>query len=497
MSIQFGQINANNRVPSVFSEINASKALTGAGILPKRALIIGQKVAAGTGAVDSIFQVASAEEVELLAGVGSHMADMYKYFAANNKTLETEILLLDEGTTAAEKTITVTGSATENGTIPLYVSDTRILIPVTSGDANTVVAAAIDAAINANKELLFTSTVAVGVVTAVANNKGEWTEKVNISKNRFPPERGGVDKDVAGITVVIASSVPGAGNVSLTTALAAVPDKVYNYILMPFNDSVSDASMLSFLIARQDANEQLEGHSFNSFNGTRAESTTHGNANNGEFQTTIQAGVGLGAITPEHGFAAAYIGQASKTAALDPLLPWTGQLMIGVIGDFSEDQLTLAERNILLFDGIATHTIDDAGNVRVERGITNFQKNALDQSDASFLDSQTLLGLSEIRQGFLFRMTSLFLNKKLASDPLIAAAGSNTITPLIIRGEIIALFSEFARDGLIEDLDEFLNTLIVIRDIEDGGSDPNRVNVSMSPDIVNQVRMIANNLLYQ
>jgi len=278
MSIQFGQINANNRVPAVFSEINASKAVTGTGILPKRALIIGQKVAAGSGNVDEIFQVASAPEVEGLAGVGSHMADMYKYFAANNKTLETEIILLDEGTTAAEKTITVSGTATENGTIALYISDTRVLIPVSNGDVNTVVAAAIDAAINANGELLFTSTVAVGVVTAVANNQGEWTEKVNISKNRFPPERGGVDKDVAGITIVIAVDTVGAGNVSLTTALAAVPDKVYNYILMPFNDSVSDASMLAFLIARQDANVQLEGHSFNSFKGTRSESTTHGKA---------------------------------------------------------------------------------------------------------------------------------------------------------------------------------------------------------------------------
>ena len=492
MTIRFGQIGANTRTPAVLTEIDASQAVTGLGQIPSKVLIVGQKLAASTTPADTVYKVATQEEVDALAGVGSHASDVYSYFSQNNSTVETELLLLGDGTTAKEYEITVSAPATSGGAIALYIGGRRILVAVTNGDTANDIAAAIDAAINDDDRLLFSSTVATNVVTVTSKNGGEWTDKLSVVANRFSPERGGSDRYPEGVSLAIASTQSGAGNPSLTTALSAVPDEIFRYILMPFNDATSNASMEAFLEDRQNANVALEGHSFNAFKGTRAESSTHGNALNGKYQTTMQAGTGEGAITPEHGYAAAYCAKYVGVSIADPLLPATGQQLLGVVADYPEDRLQRSERNILLFDGIATHTVSDAGQVAIERSITNYQKNALNQPDPSFLDSQTPITLSFIRQSFNIRMSSTFLNKKLADDPLIVGAGSNVVSPNIIRGEIIAWGLELATQGIIENFEEFKNTLIVERD----GSDVNRVNVSMSPDIVNQVRLIANKITF-
>ncbi len=492
--IAFKEIGDDIRIPSVRTEIDASKATTGSETVQNKILMFGQKVAAGTGALNQVFQVATIGEVEALAGVGSHMVDIYKFFAANNPRLETEIMLVADGTTAAVSTLTVSGPATKSAPLVAYVHGQRVVVSVTKGDAANDIAAALDAAINLRADLLFSSSVAAAVVTVTAKHKGEWTDALNLSFNRLPPERGGSDAFPEGVSVAVLSTASGAGNPDLTAALAGVPDKFIRFFLQPFNDIVSDGDFEDFLDLRFDANKQHEGYSYNAFFGTRGDSSTHGNLLNGKQQTTMQAGVGAGSISPEHAWAAAYAGAASAIVVNDPLLPYTGEELVGIFGDFEEDQLPDDQRNTLLFDGIATHTVDDTGTVRIERGITNYQKNDLGQPDPSFLDGQTVLTLSEIRQRYNARMTNRFGAKKLASDPFLGAGGGNTVTPLIIRGEIIAFFLEIEAEELVENVDDLIETLIVERDLP---GDPNRVDTKSEPDLVNQLRLLANKFLFK
>ena len=151
--------------------------------------------------------------------------------------------------------------------------------------------------------------------------------------------------------------------------------------------------------------------------------------------------------------------------------------------------LVLCERDILLYDGIATVTYDSVGNPLIERCITTYQTNALGILDPSYLDIETLATLAEIRYQFKARMISRFIipRFKLADDGFPVTPGSYVVTPKTIRQEIIALFTLLRDVGLIENLDDFIDNLIVERDT----SDVNRVNTLLPPDLINQFRVLA------
>lgn len=61
----------------------------------------------------------------------------------------------------------------------------------------------------------------------------------------------------------------------------------------------------------------------------------------------------------------------------------------------------------------------------------------------------------------------------------------------MIRGEILAEYADMEDLGLVENARLFAKYLIVERD----GTNPNRVNVLLPPDLINQLRIFA--LLHQ
>lgn len=72
---------------------------------------------------------------------------------------------------AATYTLTVTGAATESGTVNVYVGRTRIQAAVVSGDDVEAVASSIKDAINADPTLPVIASSAAGVVTLTARHK--------------------------------------------------------------------------------------------------------------------------------------------------------------------------------------------------------------------------------------------------------------------------------------------------------------------------------------
>ena len=81
---------------------------------------------------------------------------------------------------------------------------------------------------------------------------------------------------------------------------------------------------------------------------------------------------------------------------------------------------------------------------------------------------------------------------KLADDSFPAQPGSYVARPKDVKQETIALFSLLRDKGLIENLDAFIENLVVERDI----SDVNRVNVLLPPDLINQFRILAGNIQF-
>ena len=61
------------------------------------------------------------------------------------------------------------------------------------------------------------------------------------------------------------------------------------------------------------------------------------------------------------------------------------------------------------------------------------------------------------------------------------------VTPSIIRGELIAMYTKLEEKAIVENADLFAKYLIVERNKDD----PNRVDVLLPPDLVNQLRVFA------
>jgi phage tail sheath gpL-like len=86
-----------------------------------------------------------------------------------------------------------------------------------------------------------------------------------------------------------------------------------------------------------------------------------------------------------------------------------------------------------------------------------------------------------------YAITTKFPRHKLADDDTRFGPGQAIVTPKIIKAELIAEYAIDEWNGLVENLREFKNHLIVERD----PNDPNRVNVLYPPDLINQLRMFA------
>jgi phage tail sheath gpL-like len=150
-------------------------------------------------------------------------------------------------------------------------------------------------------------------------------------------------------------------------------------------------------------------------------------------------------------------------------------------------RFTVGDRQSLLYAGIATASIGYDGMVRIERAITTYQKNAWGQADPSYLDVQTPATLQYLVRTLRNAILTKFPRHKLANDGTRFGAGQAIVTPKILKAELIAQYSGLMDLGMVENIEAFKTFLIVERDTVD----PNRVNVLLPPDLVNQLRIFA------
>ena len=85
------------------------------------------------------------------------------------------------------------------------------------------------------------------------------------------------------------------------------------------------------------------------------------------------------------------------------------------------------------------------------------------------------------------RIMQKFGRHKLANDGTPFGYGQAIVTPRIIRAELVAAYSELISQGIAENMEAFKAYLIVERD----ANDPNRINVLLPPDLINQLRIFA------
>ncbi len=486
MSVSFESIPSNLRVPLAYIEFDSTRAILATPDMPYKILVLGQMLAAGTAAAGTPVRITSADQAEKLFGRGSMLASMFAVLKAGNRFTESWGLpLADDGEADdATGTITFAGAPTESGMVYCYIAGTRVRLAIASGDAIADIATDLAAAINANTSLPVTASASAGVVTLTARNAGECGNGIDVRVNYYQGET-----LPSGLSATVVAMSSGAGNPDITSAIAAMGDEWYQAIVMPYTDAANMTLLETELASRISGTRQIDGIAYTAFRGDYSATATYGSGRNSPHVTCMGTGI---SPMPPYLWASAYAGQAAAALLNDPARPLQTLVLPGILPAVEEVRWTQEERNLLLYDGIATHMVDDGGQVRIEREISMYQTNAYGVDDPSYLDITTQATLSYLRYSLRARITNKFPRHKLTDDGTKFDPGQAVVTPSTLRAELIALALEWERDGRVENLDQFKQDLVAERNV----SDRNRADFLIPPDLVNQLRIFAAKLQF-
>ena len=489
MAISFDRIPENIRTPGVYTEIDPSQAVTGVGLLNMRYLLIGQPTDDGIAAPGVKVRVTSVAQARTLFGRGSMLALMAEAAIASNNWSELYCLPIEDSdeANAAGGNVSFGGTPTEAGTVSLYVGGKRVRVQVTTTSTPASLATALAAAINAAEDLPVTAAVD-GVVTSQVNitakNAGEAGNDIDLRFGYFG------EKLPAGLTASASALSGGSGNPDIAPALAALGDDWFQVIGMPYTDAANLVVLESELDDRFGPLREVEAQAFAAARGTVGDLGTLGDSRNSPHLTIVAAG---DEPMPPFCKAAETAAIATYYASIDPARPLQTLAYRYCLPPAKDDELTQQERNLLLYDGIATTYVDAGGIMRVERLVTTYKTNAAGADDEAYLDVETLFTLMTLRHDWRDYIRRKYPRHKLANDGTRFGDGQAVVTPNVIKGEAIARFRDWEELGLVEDIDQFKADLIVERH----PTDPNRLNVLAPPNIINGLRVVATKIQFR
>ncbi|EBC5669859.1 phage tail sheath subtilisin-like domain-containing protein [Salmonella enterica] len=490
----FNEIQSDNRIPLVEIEFDNSMAVVGTPAPHQRVLMFGQanlkdSKVDGTGALDTPVRITRDAQAVSLFGRGSMLAWMVKEFIAINPDTELYVIAQGAGTGKADSgSLTLSGTATGDGVLSVYVGGRRYQVAVAGGQKGKALADRLAALINADRDAPFTAVSAapagadVGADASVVSLTARFISECAAHDIRLNYYDGETTPD--GLTVVITPPAAKAANPDITRSVANMGERQYNYVVMPYKDQANLNVLSAELLKRWGPVKMSDGAVWMAHTGTQGEITAFGESRN-DFLFTCSAVPK--APEPDYIWAASVCATCAPSLSTDPARPLQTLAVSSRLAPQSADRLTREERNLLLHGGIATVTVAAGDVVQIERQVTMYRVNKYGDVDPSYLDIETIYTLSYLRYSLRTFVTQRFPRHKLADDGTPVAPGQPVVTPKIMSLQLIALGEEWVDQGLVENLDTFRKNLLVERN----ASDRNRLDVLCTPDLVNQFRFFA------
>ena len=259
---------------------------------PDRLILFGHKTAAGTLPYDQATVVYDQDTVDLYAGPGSMLREMFRIASANAPAFPLYLMAVAENGVAPVWTYTV-GVLPGVGVGTIEICKERIDIVVGATDTPSTVAAAMAASINGYYDLLtdamlpVTATASGAVVTITGRHASAIMNEIDfhvptmLANNIFA---------FAGV-LTLAQTVQGAGVPSLAAALNALGDDPADFIVSPWSDGSSLSaygSLDSDVNGRWAWNRQAYGHVWSAATASFAAATTLGLSLNDRHTSIIQ-----------------------------------------------------------------------------------------------------------------------------------------------------------------------------------------------------------------
>jgi phage tail sheath gpL-like len=486
--ISFPNIPSNLRVPLFYADLDPSKANSGSST--QRALVIGQITSSGTATagVPTISQ--GANEAKVLGGQGSMLAQMISAYRNADSFGELwQLPLADDGSAvAATGSIAFTAQATDTGVLSLYVSGALVSMTVTSAMTLAQLAAGLVAAIAAKPDLPVTAAVdgtTASKVNLTAKNKGAAAGDIDLQLNYGGTAAG--QSTPTGLAVTITAMSGGVLNPGLTAALANLGDMEFDFIALPYTDSISLDAVKAFLstkTGRWSWSKGLYGHAFAAYRGSLAQCTTFGLTRNDEHVSVMGFN---GSPSPAYIWAADLAATVAVSSRADCARPVQTLAMSTVLAPPVAQRFSISDRNVLLWDGISTFNVASDGTVLLENVITTYRVNSYNVADDSMLEVEAMFNIAYILRQLKADVTSKFSRMKLVSDATRVSAGSNTVNPKTIKSAQIAKYKELESNGFAQNSAKFAQGLVV----QQNTSNPNRIDVLYPAILMNQLRVFA------
>lgn len=480
MSVSFNEIPANGLTPFFFVEIDNSGAVEASSTIPWKVLLLGQQLAAKS-APKVVTQVTDLAQAVDLFGAGSQLAGMVEAFIASNPSTPLYVLPLSDaaGSTAATGTLTVTGPATESGSVYLMVGGRSVTVGVEDTDTASEIAAAIVAAVNANANLPVTAAAVAGVVTLTAKNKGTPGNEIDVRLNHYHGQ-----KLPAGVAVAVVAMSGGATDPDLATEGVAglLANRWFQAIASAYTGADAVAYMEAELATQWKANKQTGGVYYAAKNAAFSALTAYGDVRNSPFSCIFN---GENVPTAPWELAAELVALVSMHAAIDPARPLQSLAFAFAKGPTESQENSWVENETLLQKGLSTFSVAQDRTLRIQRLVTTYKTSAVGAADPSYRNVETVYTLQAIRYDWATYMRNKYPRHKLADDGANFGPGQAVITPKVGRAEAIARFQVWEELGWVEGLAAFKSALVVERNT----GDVDRLDFLLRPNLVNQFRI--------
>lgn len=463
----------------------------------RRNIIFGQTEGAGAAVSDALnfdLQLKTETELKTLFGTGDLYHRILQWRKGVNLTAGGILPVLDAigvdpqgGATAATNLITFAGSASSDGEWVISIVDEKlftITVLVSSGDADTVVAAAVDAAIGNLVDPPFTSSVTLGVVTLTAKDASTLGNNygIRINDGQF------------GQTVALSGWSGGALDPVITSTLDAIEGRRYTGAQWPETweiTTIADEFEARFNVA----NDILDGVVFIGATDTFANATALvaplNNQSlvfmgNNEIAESFDKGPAI--LQPADYAASFFMAVRDKrlstgalvadliTATNAPLdatggphmasLPYFNTPMNEAPVTLTNNLFNLTEQISLENDGFTTYGVNSAGNQMIMGAVvtTRTKDNAGNDNDSfrflNFVDTGSVS--SEI---FFRNLKSVFSQSRLTEGNIIE--GHSMANEQSIKGELLAIYRNLANLALTQagsEAEEFFadNTIVIV-----------------------------------
>ena len=198
----------------------------------------------GTAAFNHPVAVASLQQAGSFFGVGSMLYQMFaRAFAINPVGVKICVPVPDPAGAPATGSMIVTSAPTDDGIIPLYLAGQRVQVQVDDDYTLAQTATAIVAAMNAVPTLPVAAAVD-GTNPAKVNLTCRWRGLTGNDIDIRFAYRGtlGGEAKPAGLAITVTPMAGGTGTPDMSTAIGVLGDGSYEYVGMPYTDTVSQGA---------------------------------------------------------------------------------------------------------------------------------------------------------------------------------------------------------------------------------------------------------------